>query len=152
MTEIRSTTPSPTQTVADRPNTVGRRAGIAIGAATLLIAATIVILNAHDAAEIAIVLGVLVPTAILVYGFLVPRCLGRPSSGPAALVLGILAAGLVVPAFWSGLSLVLGVAAVLVGSSGRHGPHRAGLCVAGLVLGALATFGYAAWYLLDWLS
>ena len=152
MTQIRSATPSATQRAADRTGALGRRAILATGAGTLLIAATIVIADAHDATEIAIVLGVLVPTSIGVYGFLVPHCLGRASAGPAALVLGVMAAVLVVPAFWSGQSLVLGVAAVLLGYSDRKGQRGAGFCIAGLALGALAVLGYAAWYLLDWLS
>ncbi len=142
-----------THTTADLgESTLSRAAVRAIGAATFAVAATVTIVNAHDLTEILVVLGVLVPTTIAVYGFLLPRTLGRAAAGRISLLLGIVAAVLVVPAFWSGQSLVLGVAAVLLGLSGRNADRGSRLCVAGLLTGALAALGYAAWYLLDWLS
>jgi len=96
--------------------------------------------NAHDNGEIVISLSIAAVVAAVLFGWLVPTraAQGAPAT---ALTLGVLAALLVLPAFWSGLPLLLGVAGVLVGraSSGKR-------AVAGVALGALATAVYLYLY------
>ena len=101
------------------------------------------VIGAHDLTEILVVLGVCAPVTIAVYGWLLPRQMATGAPG-AALTLGIVAALLVVPAFWSGLPLVLGAAAVLLGTASRvRGRVRS---IAAVVLGALASIAYLAIY------
>jgi hypothetical protein len=96
--------------------------------------------NAHDNREIVISLSIAAVVSVVLFGWLVPTRM--TSGGPATgLTLGILAALLVLPAFWSGLPLLLGVAGILVGraSEGKR-------AVAAVVLGGLATCAYLYLY------
>lgn len=126
------------------PRTVG-----VVGAAAGLFAAAWTVYGAHNWAEIIVVLGVLALTTALVFGLAVPRALRKESAGGTALGLSIPALLVLLPAFWSGLPLVLGVAGFVVGNAGRRAPSGAGKCIAAVVIGALAAIGYVAIYLFD---
>ncbi len=117
------------------------------GLAAAVIAVAGVVYGAHDWREIAVSVSVLLISAIFVFGYVVPRALGQESAGGTALGLSIPALMLMLPAFWSGLPMILGVAAVLVGNAGRSARSGSGRCIAGLALGALAVLGYLAIYI-----
>jgi hypothetical protein len=133
MTTI-TTSPASTRTVP--------LAGVGVG----LVAATLSTLFAHDSQEALVEIALVAIGTVGVFGYVVPRALRKQSAGGTALTLGILAALLVVPAFWSGLPFVFGVAAVLVGNAGRSARTGSGRCIAGLVLGALAALFYLSIY------
>lgn len=113
------------------------------------VAAGCTALGAHDWGELAGVGVGLVLVGGLVYFLALPRARRTRSEGAWSLGLGIPAALLTAPAFWSGLPLVLGVAAVLLGNEGRLAERGSGKAIAGLVLGALAVVGYLAIYVGD---
>lgn len=122
------------------------------GLATAALAAGWTAYGAHDLQEIAIVVAAIAVTAALVYGVVVPRALARAEgtgAGAAALALAVPAVLLTLPAFWTGLPLVLGVAAVMVGNAGRRAPRGGGKAIAGMVLGLLAVAGYLTIYVVD---
>jgi hypothetical protein len=125
------------------------RAVAGIGLATGLVAAAGTAFGAHDWTEMIVVWGVLAVGTSLVFGLVVPRALRKESAGGTALALSIPALVLLLPAFWSGLPLVLGVAGLVVGNAGRRAPTGAGKCIAAVVLGSLAAIGYFAIYISD---
>jgi hypothetical protein len=120
-----------------------------IGLTTALVAAAGAAFGAHDWTEIAVIGGAIAIASVLVFGLVVPRALRKESAGGTALALSIPALLLLLPAFWSGLPLVFGVAGLVVGNAGRKAPSGAGKCIAAVVLGALATVGYLAIYISD---
>jgi hypothetical protein len=139
-----------TATTAMSTTTEGAtRSAAAIGALTALVAVAGTVVGAHDWTEVAVVVAVILATTALVYGLVVPRALRKESAGGSSLALSVPALLLLVPAFWSGLPLVLGVAGALVGNAGRSARSGAGQSIAGLVLGALASVGYIAIYVSD---
>ncbi len=78
-----------------------------------------------------------------------PRKLAGESAGGTALTLSLLAAVLLLPAFWSGLPLALGVAGAILGYAGQKSVRGSAKCIAALVIGMLASIGYFAVYVLD---
>lgn len=106
-------------------------------------------LTAHDWGEIAIVSAVVAVATALVFGVVVPRGLATEAPGKRALALAIPALVLTLPAFWSGLPLVLGVGGVVLGNAGRNAPRHGGKAMAALVVGAIAVLGYLAIYVGD---
>ena len=123
-----------------------------LGIATFLVASAGTVFGAHDWTEIAVVVGILAVATAFVFGLVVPRALRKESAGGTALGVSIPALVLLVPAFWSGLPFVLGVAGLVVGNAGRRAPSGAGKCIAATVLGALAALGYLAIYISDGMS
>ena len=120
-----------------------------LGIATTLIAAAWTVYGAHDWLEIVTVLAAITAVAAIVFGVVVPRALRKDSAGGTALGLAIPAALLLVPAFWSGLPLVLGVAGFVVGYAGRNAPTGSRKCITAVVLSALAVLGYLTVYVAD---
>lgn len=105
--------------------------------------------GAHDWGEIAVSAGVIVLTAALVFGAAAPRARRSGTQGGWSLGLGIAAVLLTLPAFWSGLPMVLGAAAIALGSEARNRDRGADRAIAGLVLGTVAVLGYLAIYVAD---
>ena len=134
-------------TMTTTPTTISRIA--ALGAASGVVAATLALLFAHDWTEVAVVGAILAVVTPGVYGYVVPRALGKESAGGTALGLAIPAALLSVPAFWSGLPFVLGIAAMVVGSAGRRSRTGSGASIAALVLGALTVLFYVSIYVVE---
>ena len=66
--------------------------------------------------------------------------------------MGVVALLLVVPASWSGLPMLLGAAATLLGYAGRRADSGAGKAIVALVLGLLAMAAYLAVYVSDWIA
>lgn len=120
-----------------------------IGAATGVVAATLTTLFAHDWGEVAFSVAIIAVVTAVVWGIVVPQALRKDSAGGTALGLAVPAALLVVPAFWSGLPLVLGAAALLVGNAGRKAPTGAGKCIVAVVLAAATVLFYLAIYVME---
>ncbi len=79
------------------------RRTLAPAALAVAVAATgLTVYGAHDLREIVVVLAVLGTAIVGIYGFLLPRKLAGESAGGTALTLSLLAAVLLLPAFWSG--------------------------------------------------
>lgn len=135
-----------TTTVSSAPT---RTPAAAVGFAAGLLALALSALGAHDWTELLVEVGLICVTTLGVFGFLVPRALRRESAPGPALGLSIPALLLVVPAFWSGLPLVLGVGGLLVGNAGRTARTGSGRCIAAVVVGALAVLAYIAIYVGD---
>lgn len=123
-----------------------RTTATSAGVAAVGVAGVLTALFAHDWAEIAVCVGVLIAVAFGVFGYVVPRALRKESAGGTALGLSIPAFLLTLPAFWSGLPLVLGVAGLVVGNAGRSARSGSGKCIAAVVLSSLAVLGYLAIY------
>ncbi len=141
------TTYAPSTAVA--PTRASGRTVAAAGVASAALGAGWSFYGAHDWAEIAVVTSTLVVVTALVYGLALPRALRRDDQGTAALSFSIPAVLLTMPAFWSGLPLVLGVAGILAGNAGRRAPTGSGKSIVGLALGAVAVLGYLAIFIGD---
>lgn len=116
---------------------------------TALVAIGWTIFGAHNWRGIGITTAAIVVFSVLAFGVVVPRARKAGTHASWSLGLGIPAVLLTMPVFWSGLPLVLGVAAVLLGNEGRLAERGSGKAIAGLVLGALAVVGYLAIYVGD---
>ena len=136
-------------TLTQAPSSTTSRTAAGIGIASCLLATAAAAFGANDWAELLIVVVVLFVTTALVYGLVVPRALRKDSAGGTALGLSIPALVLLLPAFWSGLPLVLGLAGALLGGAGRHAPTGSRKCIAAIALGTLAAIGYLAIYISD---
>jgi hypothetical protein len=136
-------------TITTHPSITSPRAAAGFGVASCLVALAGTAFGAHDWGEVLVVSGILVVTTAVVFGLVVPRALRKDSAGGTALGLSIPALVLLLPAFWAGLPLVLGVAGALIGNAGRRAPTGAGKCIAAVVLGTLAAIGYLAIYVSD---
>ena len=126
------------------------RRGVAPAAAVVLLTTAVCTsLGAHDLREILVVMAIVVAAVVGVYGFLLPRALRRESAGGTALALSLVAAALTLPAFWSGLPLVLGVAGTMLGYSGRTAASGSGKSIAAVALGSLASLMYVSIYVME---
>lgn len=130
-----------TTTAARHHQTTDHRlTAAAAGLLSFAVASYFIATNAHDNGEIYFSAGLAAVVSVALFGWLVPTRMatGAPAT---ALTLGILAALLVLPAFWSGLPLLLGVAGILVGraSTGKR-------AVVAVALSALATVVYLYLY------
>jgi len=96
----------------------------------------------HSLGEYLAVLAIIAVSATIVFGLVVPRWHGKR----AALLVGVLAVVSVV-AFWSGLPVVLGAAAILLGLRLRDTEQSAGSVA--LALGCLAIAGTVVIYILE---
>ena len=74
----------------------------------------------HSAGEFWIMTALILVAAALVFGIVVRRFAGTPRAGTAGLVLALLGVLLVVPAFWSGLPVVLGAGGLMLGLGERR--------------------------------
>jgi hypothetical protein len=128
-----------------------RRAVVPTGIAAVAVAATLSITQADSTGEWIFEVVLQLVVGALVFGLVVPRGLRHEVAGKRALVMAVLAVLIVVPAFWLGLTPLLGAAAVLLGYAGRRASRGAGWAVASLVLGTLAVLAYLAIYVGDYL-
>lgn len=120
-----------------------------VAAALVLVTAGFTAWSAHEVREIVIVMAVVVATVVGVFGFLMPRKLAQQSAGGTALTMSLIGAVLLLPAFWSGLPLVLGVAGAMLGYAGKRARSGAGTAIAAYVIGIVVSIGYFAVYVLD---
>jgi hypothetical protein len=120
-----------------------------LGAGSGVLAAALTAAFAHDWAEIAFSVGIIAGVTALVVGVVMPRALRKESAGGTALGLSIPAILLALPAFWSGLPLVLGVAGLVVGNHGRLASSGARKSIVAVVLGSIAVLVYLAIYVMS---
>ena len=113
-----------------------------IGAVVGVVAACLTTLFAHGWPEAVSMTALIAVVTGVVFGWALPRSLPRGGSGGWALGYAVVAALLVVPAFWTGVPFVLGVAAVIEGNAGRTARSGAGISIAAVVLGALTSLFY----------
>ena len=125
------------------------RAVVPTGIAAAVIASTLSTLFAHDWGEVVVVVAVIGVTTGVVFGLVVPRALRKPSAGGTALGLALPAAVLLLPAFWSGLPFVLGLAGAIVGNAGRNAETGSGKSTAALVISALVVLCYLSIYVAE---
>ena len=129
-----------------------RHALVPVAAASLGVAAFLDLARADSAVEaLSMVVFDLVVVGLL-YPLVVVRGLRHESASGRALALGIIGVLLIVPAAWSGLPIILGAAAALLGYAGRRASTGAGKATAAFVIGVLAVVGYAAFYVSDWIA
>ncbi len=104
-----------------------------------------------DAMELVVIGAFVVALAALMFALVVPRALrsGRTANLGLGLAIGSLPFVLV---FWSGITPVLAVSGILLGSAARRTPEGAGKGVAAVAIGALALLGYVAIYVSDWMA
>lgn len=136
-----------TTTTTTAKNDSGRT--LAVGVAAALVPSAFDVFGADSWQEIAIIVGLVVLTTLLVFGLVLPRALRKESAGGTSLALSIPAALLVVPAFWAGIPFVLGLGGMVVGAAGRQAHTGSGKAIAGLVIGALAALAYLVIFLTD---
>ena len=105
--------------------------------------------GAHDWTEIVVALAAITVATGLVFGLVVPRALRRRSAPGWSVGLGVVAVLATMPAFSSGVPLILGVGAAVLGNSSRTAERRSGMAITGLVLGVIAVLGYLAIYVGD---
>lgn len=108
--------------------------------------------HTHGDWEFYFVAGIVVVATTIVFGFLLPKGLRKQSAGGTALTLSSIAALVLLPAFWSGLPLVLGVGGAMLGYAGKNAGSGAGKSIAAVVVGLLAAVGYVAIYVVDTLD
>jgi len=118
---------------------------LALTAATFTVGTAGMLWGAHARIEIAIVMGVLIVTTTLVYGVLLPKKLRRPNAR-VAMILSAVAGASVVPAFWSALPLLLGVAGAILGYAAWKADQRPRTAVGAMVIGVLSALGYFVVY------
>jgi hypothetical protein len=144
-----TTDTNPTAT-ADRQRS--RRALVPVAVACFLVTTFFNVMRADKATETISMVLLDVVVLALVCAFVVAPGLRQESAGGRALTLGLLGVLVLLPAFWSGLPVILGAAAVLLGHAGRRAATGSGLCMAGFALGALGVIGYVAFYVGDWIA
>jgi ABC-type sulfate transport system permease component len=105
--------------------------------------------GAHDWTEIAIGVAAITLATGLVFGLVAPRALRRQSAPGWSLGLGVVAVLATLPAFSSGIPLILGAGAAVLGNNSRTAERRSGMAITGLVLGVIAVLGYLAIYIGD---
>jgi CBS domain containing-hemolysin-like protein len=120
-----------------------RRTSAIVGVLTYAVGAAFSVLNTNGVREAVIVLVVAAVVGAVVFGWLVPR--GMTTGAPGAAVgLSAVAVLLLLPAFWSMLPLLLGVAGAMLGRACvEHAPKRS---YAAIALGAISVVGYLVLY------
>jgi hypothetical protein len=90
-----------------------------------------------DAGTFFLSLGLIAVAAIVVFGVTVPRSIKNPDSAHrAAVIHGVVAVVLAIPASWLGLPVVVAGGAIALGVRALDGPHRRVATIA-IALGAL---------------
>ena len=126
-----------------------RRAIVPVGVGSFAVAAFWIAMGAHDVGEIVSMVALSAVVAGGVFGLVLPRAMREESAPRRALTLAILGLLLIVPAFWSGLPMVLGSAGALLGYAGRNATSGAKGSVTAFVIGLLAVVGYLTTYVGD---
>lgn len=129
-----------------------RHAVVPVAIASFLVAAFFDLARADSAGEALSMVALDLLVVGLVYPLVVVRGLRADHAGGRALALGIVGVLLIVPAAWSGLPMILGAAAALLGYAGRRAATGSGKATAAFVLGILGVVGYLAFYVSDWLA
>ncbi len=91
----------------------------------------------NNSGDYLIVLGIIGVTALVVFGWIVPRALRSEAQGTTALVLSAIGL-LTVAVFWSGLPPVLAGAGIFLGWTGRNAAKGGGLAWTAIAIGVAA--------------
>jgi hypothetical protein len=126
-----------------------KRAAAPLAGAVAVVAGILSAVNAEDLTEAAIELPIILLTTALVYGLVVRRGLRATSAGGRAIILDAVGLLVLLPAFWSGLPLILGSAGALLGYAGKRAETGATKAMVAFVLGLLVCVGYVAFYVGD---
>jgi hypothetical protein len=126
-----------------------RRAVLPVGLVSFAVAAAWIVAGAHNTTEIVSMVALSALVTAGVFGLLLPRALHQDSAPGRALTLSVLGLLLIVPAFWSGLPMVLGSAGALLGYAGRNAATGSRGSIVAAVIGALAVVGYLTTYVGD---
>lgn len=119
------------------------------GIVTAVVSSVFTYLGAHDPGEYISMIALGLVAAAVVYGWVVPRTLERDAAPKTAMAMSVIAALATLPAFWTGLPLVLGAAGALVGYAGRSAAKGSGLSIAAMLIGVLSVLGYLTIYIVD---
>jgi hypothetical protein len=87
-----------------------------------------------------------------IFGLVVPRGLRHTAAGGRGIAMGVIGLLAVPVVPWSGLPLVLGTAATLLGHAGKRADRGSGKAIAAFVLGLLSVIGYVGIYVGDYLQ
>lgn len=147
-----TTTATWARPAADTDRRRARQALVPVAVACFVVTTFLNVARADSAGESISMVALDLVILALVYPFVVARGLRQETAGGRAITLGALGLLLIVPAFWSGLPLVLGAGAALLGHAGRRATKGSGRAMAGFVLGLLAVIGYLATYISDWIA
>src|SRR3954447_5215002 len=129
-----------------------RHALVPVAVTSFLIAAFLDLARSDTAGEALSMAAFGLLVVCVVYPVVVARGLRRDNAGGRALTMGILGLLLIVPAAWTGLPMILGAAAALLGYAGRRAASGSGQSTAAFVLGVLSMVGYIAFYVSDWIA
>lgn len=119
------------------------------GIATAAVSSVFTYLGAHGPGEYVSMIALGLLTAAVVYGWVAPRALEQDAAPKTALAMSVVAALTALPAYWTGLPLVLGAAGALVGYAGRGAARGSGLSIAAMLIGVLSVLGYLTIYIVD---
>ena len=90
-----------------------------------------------DAGTFFLSLGLIAVAAVVVFGVTVPRSITNPDGiHRAAVIHGVVAVVLAIPASWLGLPVIVAGGAIALGVRALDGPHRR-IAIAAIALGAL---------------
>ena len=140
---------SSTSTTASSERTRLRSLVVPTGIATTVVSSVFTYLGAHSRGEYVSMIALALVTAAVVYGWVAPRALEREAAPRTAMAMAVIAALLTLPAFWTGLPLVLGAAGALVGYAGRGATKGSGLSITAMLIGVLSVLGYLTIYIVD---
>ena len=119
------------------------------GIVTAVVSSAFTYLGAHSRGEYVSMIALALVTAAVVYGWVAPRALEEDAAPKTAMVMSVVAALTALPAYWTGLPLVLGAAGALVGYAGRSAAKGSGLSIAAMLIGVMSVLGYLTIYIVD---
>ena len=143
-----STTSSSTAGTDDRAQV--RQVLVPTAVAVAVVAGILSWLFADSAAEGASEVGFIVLLSAAIFGLVVARGQRHVAAGGRGIALGVIGLLAVPVLFWSGMPLVLGAGATLLGQAGRRADTGSGKAIAAFVLGVLTVIGYVAVYVGDY--
>lgn len=126
-----------------------RRFVAPIGLATVAVSSVFTYLGAHSRGEYVSMIALALVTAAVVYGWVAPKSLENGAAPKTAMAMSVVAALTALPAYWTGLPLVLGAAGALLGYAGRGPGKGSGLSIAAMLVGVLSVLGYLTIYIVD---
>ena len=139
-------------TSADDDRAQVRQLLVPAAVAVAVLGSTVCWLGANSRGE-AIGEAVFVPLlTAAIFGLVVARGLRHRAAGGRGIALGVIGILAAPTVFWSGIPLVLGAGATLLGQAGRRADEGSGKAIAAFVLGVLTLIGYVAMYAGDYLS
>ncbi len=140
---------STTSTTASSERSRLRSLVVPTGIATTVVSSVFTYLGAHSRVEYVSMIALALVTTAVVYGWVAPRALEEDAAPKTAMAMSVVAALTALPAYWTGLPLVLGAAGALVGYGGRGAARGSGLSITAMLIGVLSVLGYLTIYIVD---